>query len=120
MTSGHISIYEEISQTADVDATSSGNTGVVGAVTVPSNEQKRIRVTSVLATNGGGSTISINFQSGTTEITATHMLAANGGGYARDARPDGFLFQTAVGEALNVNLSGAGTVGVDVTYKLVP
>ena len=115
MTQGHVSIYEGISQTADVDATSSGNTQVVAAVT-----GRRIRVTSVLATNGGSSTVSINFQSSTTEITATHMLAVNGGGYARDARPDGFLFQTAVGEALNINLDANGTVGCDVTYKEVP
>jgi hypothetical protein len=115
MVQGKVQIDESEALAADLDATSSGNTQLVAAVT-----DRRIRVTSVLATNGGGSTISINFQSSTTEITATHMLAANGGGYARDMRPDGYLFQTAVGEALNLNLDANGTVGCDVSYKEVP
>jgi len=97
---------------ADLDATSSGNTQVVAAIT-----SKKIRVISYLVTNEGASTIKINFQSSTTEITASHMLATDGGGHTRYNY--GGLFQTASGEALNLNLSASGTVAVTVEYEEV-
>ena len=99
---------------ADLDATSSGNTQLVAAVT-----GKKIRVVEVLVTNKDSSTVTTKFQSATTDITAAHMSAASGGGYTRVAPENGWLFETAVGEALNFNLGGAGSVGCDVGYREV-
>lgn len=99
---------------ADVDATTSGNTQLVAAVT-----GKKIQVVSVLLTNKDSSTVTTKFQSATTDITAAHMSAASGGGYSRNAGPNSWLFETASGVALNLNLGGAGSVGCDVSYREV-
>ena len=96
---------------ADVDATASGNTQVVAAVT-----GKRIRVVGVIVTNKNGSLATVKFQTATTDITAAHGLAASGGGYTRNKAWPEWVMQTAVGEALNINLAGNGAVGCDVEY----
>lgn len=99
--------------TAFVNATASGDTEVVAAVT-----GRRIRVLSALLTNKDASVVAVHLRSADTPITATHDLAADGGGFA--AMPaKGFYCQTVAGEALDVNLSGVGAVGVDVGYVLV-
>lgn len=95
---------------AFLNATASGNTQLVAAVA-----GRRIRVVGILVTNEGAATIAFKLQSASTDITATHDLAADGGGFTLNALP-AFYCQTAVGEALNANLSGVGTVGVDVRY----
>ena len=97
-------------KTAFLNATDIGNTQVVAAVS-----GKKIRVLDYVLSNGGGSSINVNFQSATTAISSTKTLAATGGGMSVGA-PAGFYFETAVGEALNLNLSAAGTVGLDITY----
>ena len=102
------------SKQADLDATSSGNTQLVAAVS-----GKKIRVVGVVITNKGSSLITTKFQSSTTDITASHGHAANGGGYARTASMGSFLFETVAGEALNFNLSAGGAVGCDVAYHEV-
>ena len=108
-------LYPSAAAQADIDATASGNTQVVAAVS-----GNRIRVVSVLVTNKASTLRKVHFRSGaTTEITATHAAAADGGGFARDAQPGGWLFQTAVGGALNVNLDASGDIGCDVTYRLI-
>ncbi len=96
-----------------VNATASGNTALVAAVT-----GFKIRVIGITLTNRDSSTVNVKFQTATSDITASgaHMLAADGGGYARDAQAGAFLFETAAGAALNINLSGTSDVMVDVTY----
>jgi len=94
-------------QYATINATSSGSTQVVGAVS-----GKRIRVIAFAVI--ANSTVSIKFQSGSTDITGT-MRLVEGGGIAHAY--DGGLFQTAVGQALNINLSTNATVGGYVVYR---
>jgi hypothetical protein len=59
-------------------------------------------------------TVSIKFRSDTTDITGS-MRVVEGGGIAHAY--DGGLFQTADGEALNINLSTNATVGGYVVYR---
>ena len=92
---------------APINATNSGNTQVVGAVS-----GKRIRVIAFAVV--ANATVNIKFQSGTTDITGS-MRVVEGGGIAHAY--DGGLFQTAVGQALNINLSANATVGGYVVYR---
>jgi len=92
---------------APINATNSGNTQVVGAVS-----GKRIRVIAFAVV--ANATVNIKFQSGTTDITGS-MRVVEGGGIAHAY--DGGLFQTAVGQALNINLSTNATVGGYVVYR---
>ena len=92
---------------APINATNSGNTQVVGAVS-----GKRIRVIAFAVV--ANATVNIKFQSGTTDITGS-MRIVEGGGIAHAY--DGGLFQTAVGQALNINLSANATVGGYVVYR---
>lgn len=93
---------------AFVNATLLGNTEVVAA----QGAGVRIRVLSytivaLLATT-------VKFQSATTDISAEMPFAANGG-IAVPYNPHG-LFQTAANQALNINLSSATTVGINVVW----
>ena len=99
--------------TAFLNATASGNTQLVAA-----SAGRRIRVIWIVVTNKDASVVAFKLQSATTDITSTHDLAADGGGYAMNAHP-AFYCQTAVGEALNANLGGVSSVGVDIGYVLV-
>jgi hypothetical protein len=95
---------------AAINATASGNTQVVGAVS-----GKRIRVIAYAVV--ANATVDIKFRSGTTtDITGT-MHLVEGGGIAHAY--DGGLFETAVGQALNINLSANATVGGYVVYREV-
>ena len=94
---------------APINATNSGNTQVVGAVS-----GKRIRVIAFAVV--ASATVNIKFQSGTSDITGS-MRIVEGGGIAHAY--DGGLFQTAVGQALNINLSTNATVGGYVVYREV-
>jgi len=94
---------------APISATGSGNTEVVGAVS-----GKRIRVIAYAVI--ANLTVSIKFRSGTTDITGS-MRVVEGGGIAHAY--DGGLFQTAEGQALNINLSNNATVGGYVVYREV-
>ena len=94
---------------APINATNSGNTQVVGAVS-----GKRIRVIAFAVI--ANATVNIKFQSGTTDITGS-MRVVEGGGIAHAY--DGGLFQTAVGQPLNINLSANATVGGYVVYREV-
>jgi hypothetical protein len=96
-------------QYAPINATTSGSTQVVGAVS-----GKRIRVIAFAVI--ANATVNIKFQSGSTDITGT-MRLVEGGGIAHAY--DGGLFQTAVGQALNINLSTNATVGGYVVYREV-
>jgi len=94
---------------APISATGSGNTEVVGAVS-----GKRIRVIAYAVI--ANATVSIKFRSGTTDITGS-MRVVEGGGIAHAY--DGGLFQTAVNQPLNINLSNNATVGGYVVYREV-
>lgn len=97
---------------AFANATSSGDTELVPA---PGTGIK-IRVLSVAAV-AGVSANAVTFRSAATAISAGFPFAANGG-MVLNENPNGW-FQTAAGEALNVNLSGATLVAVSITYILV-
>ena len=94
-------------QYATINATNSGNTQIVGAVS-----GKRIRVIAFAVV--ADATVSIKFRSGTTDITGS-MRVVQGGGIAHAY--DGGLFQTAVNQPLNINLSADATVGGYVVYR---
>lgn len=95
-------------QRAFENATLSGNNEVVAA----QGSGIRIRVLSVKVVTA--TALTIKFQSATTDISPGESLPANGG-FVMPRNVDGW-FQTAANEALNINLSGAGTVGCTVTY----
>ena len=90
-----------------INATSFGDTQIVPAVS-----GKRIRVIAYAVI--ANATVSIKFRSGTTDITGS-MRVVEGGGIAHAY--DGGLFQTAEGQALNINLSANATVGGYVVYR---
>ena len=94
---------------AQINATSSGDTQVVPAV---SNRRIVVVAFGVIAS----ATVNIRFRSGTTDITGA-MRLVEGGGIAHAY--DGGLFQTATGQALNINLSTNATVGGYVVYREV-
>ena len=94
---------------ATINATTSGDTQVVAAV---SNRRIVVVAFGVVAS----ATVNIRFRSGSTDITGS-MRVVEGGGIAHAY--DGGLFQTAVGQALNINLSTNATVGGYVVYREV-
>ena len=94
---------------ATINATTSGDTQVVAAV---SNRRIVVVAFGVIAS----ATVNIRFRSGTTDITGS-MRLVEGGGIAHSY--DAGLFQTATGQALNINLSANATVGGYVVYRTV-
>jgi len=95
---------------AVVNATALGANTVVSAV--PGRKIKVLAYS--LITN---TAITVKWQSATTDISGPLSLAANGGTNVESALG---LFETNIGEALNLNESGAvaATVGGHVTYVL--
>lgn len=93
---------------AKITASASGNTSVVALVA-----SKKIRVLQMVFTGNGA--VNVKFQSNTTDITGLTYIGAAGGGIAPPFSPLG-LFETAAGEALNINLSGAVAVGGTLVY----
>ena len=93
---------------AFANPTASGNTQVVAA----QGAALRIRVLSLFSM--AATAVTIKFQSATTDISAGFPVAANGG-FVLPRNVDGW-FQTAANEALNINLGGAVTAGVQVTW----
>jgi hypothetical protein len=92
---------------AVISASASGNTPVVAAVS-----GKKIRVLRWSVSANGA--VNVKFQRGTTDVTGLYYLAqyaSIGGGYC----PVGH-FETAVTEALNINLSANVAVGGVCTY----
>ena len=103
--------FSPVPQYATIAATTSGNTPVRAAVA-----GKKIRVLHAYAKANGA--VTVKFQSATTDITGSANLSAAGDDYKPGGSLAG-LFETAAGEALNVNLSAIVTVGGHVTYVLV-
>lgn len=94
-------------KTASVDASSLGSNEVVPAVSGKSINVLAVAVVSKLAND-------VKFLSAATQIGPTLPLGANGG-FVLPHNPYGW-FNTASGEALNLNLSVATATGVLVTY----
>lgn len=93
---------------AFVNATASGNTAVVAAQGVG----VRIRVLAVFLMSA--TALTVKFQSAAGDITAGYPVAATGG-FVMPETQHGW-FQTNADEALNINLSGAGTVGANIIW----
>ena len=91
--------------------TAIGNTVAVAAVAGAA-----IRVLGMALVNGGTAN-NVKFQSNTTDISATFALGINGG-LILPFNEHGWM-QTAIGEALNTNLTGATPVGVQLSYIYV-
>ena len=91
--------------------TAIGNTVAVAAVAGAA-----IRVLGMALVNGGTAN-NVKFQSNSTDISATFALGINGG-LVLPFNEHGWM-QTAVGEALNTNLTGATAVGVQLSYIYV-
>lgn len=90
-----------------ITASASGNTAVVAAVA-----GKKIRVISFNFVANG--TVNVKWQSATTDISGlTYCVQFSG--KALQFHPGGHL-ETAVAEALNINLSGNVAVGGEGTY----
>lgn len=91
---------------AKIEADTTGNTQVVAAVT-----GKKIRVHGALVI--ANAAVTVKFQSATTDITGPMSLSANGG-FAHESILG--MFETAAGEALNINLSANQSVGGHLSY----
>lgn len=96
-----------------IDASSSGSNTIVAAVA-----GKKIRVLSYVIIAAGA--VTAKWQSASTDLTGAMSLAANGGAAPSVSvlAPGGVygLFETASGEALNLNLGGAVNVSGHLTY----
>lgn len=97
---------------AFVNASASGDNEIVAAP----GAANKIRVIAMVAVAGNAAN-TVTLRSATTAISAGFPFAANGG-FALNENHSGW-FQTAAGEALNVNLSGSTAVAVSITYLLV-
>ena len=110
---GSGSLIMREAKTESVNATASGNTELVAAVS-----GSKIRVIGLVVTNRSSSTVNVKFQSAANDMVGSgaHTLAVDGGGWAITAQPGAHLFETTAGEALNINLSGNSDVMVDVQF----
>lgn len=97
-------------QFAFINPAVGGDTQIVAAAT-----GRRIRVVSLLVVTTLAN--SVHLRSSATPILATLPLAANGG-VALPLNEYGYC-ETAVGEALSVNMTVATATGVQVVYCLV-
>jgi hypothetical protein len=95
---------------ANLNASSTGNTALVAALT-----NQRIRVLSMVVVSTLAN--SVKLQSATTDISATFPLAANGG-FILPYNPTGWFTTNAINEALNFNMTVATATGVSITYEL--
>lgn len=90
-----------------LDSSSSGSNTIVAAV---ANAKYRVLSVAVVTTLAN----SIKFLSNATQISATFPLGANGG-MVLPFNEHGW-FETATGEALNINLGAATATGIQVQY----
>ena len=87
-----------------ISVSGSGDNLVIASVL-----SKKLKVISVLLVSAGA--VSVKWRSNTTDLSGAMPLVANSGFSLTASSPaQGHYFETAVGEALNINLSGA--VGV--------
>lgn len=93
---------------AVIDVTSSGNNVVVAAV-----PGKRILVMAYNYVSNGA--VNVHWRSASTPISGPMYMDAASKGKVCPYNPKGWC-RTAVGEALNLNLSAAVAVGGEITY----
>lgn len=95
---------------AAIAVSTSGNNPIVAAVT-----GKKIRVLAYILV--GSDAVNAKFQSasGGTDLTGLKYIAGAGGGVCAPFNPVGW-FETASGQLLNLNLSGAVAVGGELVY----
>ena len=93
---------------AYVDATGSGNTEVVAAVS-----GKKIRVLGVHV--HAITAVTVHLESATTQISSDAAVGATSGWVENVSLPYGW-FETVAGAALNINLSGAVATGINIVY----
>jgi hypothetical protein len=99
---------------APITAAAAGDNAVVPSVT-----GKKIRVRGFALYNGVATGQNAKWRSGTTDITGLlYGAAAIGLIGAAQAPANDFLFETAAGQALNLNLSAATVTGGWVVYTL--
>ncbi|RMH18628.1 MAG: hypothetical protein D6698_06765 [Gammaproteobacteria bacterium] len=91
-----------------IDTSTSGNTVLVAAAS-----GKKIRVLSYTVVAGGP--VTVKFNDGSNDLTGPITLSAAGDGGSASL-PEGGLFETPAGSALNINLSAAVQVGGHITY----
>lgn len=91
-----------------ISAASSGNNAIVAALA-----SKRIKVISYAFVASGS--VSAKWRSANTDLSGAMPFAANGG-VALSSTPQAPLFQCAVNEALNLNLSSAVGVYGHLSY----
>lgn len=102
--------YEAL-QFVKVDTASSGQTTLVSATA-----GKKVKVVGYALIAGG--TVAVKLQSNSTDLTGAYPLVANGGIVDRGQQDGGHVLETAVGEALKLNLSAAVQVSGTVSYYL--
>jgi len=96
-----------------LQATSSGNTQLVAAPTSGFIRVHAFEITALTAVD------EVQFRSGSSTIVSrTNSTAAVAGGVSKHYHKDGY-FDCAPTTALVVNLSGSGTVDINVTYSIV-
>jgi hypothetical protein len=100
-----------------VNVSAAGDTTIIAAVT-----GKKIRVKAFQLVNGVATANAVKFRSGTTDLmTALPLpLVVGGDTSAQDDGdgPDDFLFETAAGALLALNLSAATAVSGTLIYSL--
>lgn len=97
---------------AVIAASSSGANEIVAAVA-----GRKIQVLGFFMM--AAAAVNAKWQSASTDKTGLLYPAANGGAVAPISPGHNFWFETAAGEALNLNLSGTVAVGGLVRYRLV-
>lgn len=109
-----LALYSHILSTpryfAPIAASDSGSTSVVAAVA----GKKIVVLRYVLAAAGA---VNVKFVDATGDLTGLFPLAEAGDGLDPGTEPLGH-FQTRIGEALSINLSGAVVVGGHLMYTL--
>jgi len=96
-------------KTAKIDHAVSGDNAIVAAVA-----GKRIKVYGIVLVVSAA--VDCKWRSGTTDLTGDMNFGGKGEGYAQAVQPPAFLFATAIGEALNLNLAAAVAVDGYVSY----
>jgi hypothetical protein len=94
-----------------VNTTASGDTQLVAA-----DGTKKIKVLNYVLVVAG--TTNVKFRSATTDITGAMPFVANSGAASPAGTVSGWLFETAVNQALNINLSAGVQVSGHLSYFL--
>ncbi len=95
--------YQQKYRTISVNASSSGDNALLSGV---SGQSVKVIAMDVVA----AAAVSAKLRSNTTDLHAALPLTANGNYWLPESPSGEVYFQTAAGEALNLNLSGAVAV----------